>query len=82
MFHFPIAACQAAADFPEAFSLGDLTEEHRNEMLPRIEFFRKPFRLVAIDKLMKIFSIDKRNRLTEETRMLYHWASSLLLRAF
>jgi len=34
MFHFPHAAGQSAADFPEAFGLGDLAEEHGNKMLP------------------------------------------------
>jgi hypothetical protein len=77
MSHFPHAACQSAANFPKAFGLGDLAEEHGNKMLPRIERFRKSLRLMAIDKLMKIFSINKRNHLTEQARMLYHFASSL-----
>ncbi len=65
MLHLSHAACQTAADFPEAFGLSGLAEEHGDKMLPRIERFGKSLRLVTIDELMKIFPINKHNHLTE-----------------
>lgn len=77
MFQFPHAAGQFAADLPEALGLCELAEEHGNEMFPWIKLFSEPFRLITIYKFMKFFPVDQSNKLTEQARMFYHWASSL-----
>jgi|SRR6056297_3587788 len=77
MPHLAQAASQSAADFSEAFGLSELTEKHGNEMVPRVELFGKPFRLMLVNQFMKFFPINKRNKLTEKACMLYHGTSSL-----
>jgi hypothetical protein len=48
------AACQPPADLPEGLSLGELAEQHRDELIPARESFRAAFGLMLLDGCLEL----------------------------
>jgi hypothetical protein len=63
---------QTAADFPQAFGLGQLAEQHSYEMVPGTEAFRITLGLVSVDQGGKFVTIKQRNQLTEQAGATHH----------
>jgi hypothetical protein len=75
MSQFPQATGQAATDLAQAFSLGQLTKEYRQEVIPGAESFGKAFCLMLSDQDEEFITIEQLNQLTEQACMTYHRTS-------
>jgi len=76
MLHIAHKAGQAPADLPLALGPRQLTEQHRDKMVPRIELFSIPPGSILDDELVKPPPVEQAHQLTEKARTPYHLSAS------
>ena len=68
----PQTAAQAPADLPQRLGLGELGEEHGDELVPAPEAFGVPFSSMSPHDLFEFEPREEAQQLTEETGGAYH----------
>ena len=63
---------QSTANLPQAVRRGQLTKEHRYQLLPTGEAFRRPLGSQLMYRAGKMVSVDHRNYLCKHTGNVYH----------
>ena len=66
------AALQSLLDLTQAVRPAQLTEDHRNELLPAIRSPRMPLRIVLGDQLREVTARNKLENLTEQAAKCVH----------
>jgi hypothetical protein len=57
--------------------MGELAEQHRNQLGPAAKAFGAPFGIISLDQRCELGSRKMLEQLIEETRDLYYWIALL-----
>ena len=68
MNQFAQATAQAVADLAQRIGMGELAEQHRDQLRPAAKAFGAPFRVVFLDQGSELGPGKKLEQLIEETR--------------
>jgi hypothetical protein len=71
MHQFAQATAQAVANLAKRISMGELAEQHRDQLGPAAKTFGAPFRIVFLDQRSELGSGEMLEQLIEQTRDLY-----------
>ena len=71
MDQFAQATAQAVANLAQRIGVGELAEQHRDQLGPAAKAFGAPFRVVFLDQRRELGPREMLEQLIEETRNLY-----------
>ena len=71
-------AGQPVADLAQGVGVGQLAEQHRNQLCPAAKAFGAPFGVVFLDQRSELSSGKMLEQLIEQTGYLYDWSALLL----
>src|SRR5260370_10448128 len=72
------ATAQAVADLAQGVGVGQLAEQHRDQLGPAAKAFGAPFGVVFLDQRSELSSGKMLEQLIEQTGYLYDWSALLL----
>jgi hypothetical protein len=78
MSQFSQTACQIATDLPKTFGLRRLTKQHGHKNEPSYQTLWLTMCLMSINQLVKLLTVNNGQKLTEQTGMAYHEATSFM----